>query len=460
VQRSRFGTVLMRFPRRFLIQLGSALTAMACGGGDLVLPSDGAAGIRIVQGDDQVGAPGRPLPDLLVVRLLDQAGNPISGHQVAWVVTAGGGSVTPATGRTGDAGFASAEWTLGPDPGANTLDATADTLGVVTFSAAAGDGSEPSATRSTVSADPSTIPAETGAATITVTVRDAGGDPVPGATVALEATGAGNTLTQPSGPTGADGIATGVLSSTEPGTKQVSAIVNGSVELRETAEVIVTADRAARIALVEGDDQNAPAGASVPVRPAVRVTDEQGQPVSGVAVSFVATGGGGSVEGGDQATGADGVARVDAWTLGGSPGTNVLEARANALQGSPVVFTAEATAVAGGVDHFVFRVQPRDVDEDERFTVEVAMVDAAGNVVPRSGIEILLGLFQEGNDVPSNNHWKGDRAQDTEDGIAVFDDLRVTREGRYRIRAISDDLPELGPHGPEPFLFSDEFEVD
>jgi len=26
--------------------------------------------------------------------------------------------------------------------------------------------------------------------------------------------------------------------------------------------------------------------------------------------------------------------------------------------------------------------------------------------------------------------------------------------------ALTDDLPELGPHGPEPPLFSEEFEVE
>ena len=28
-----------------------------------------------------------------------------------------------------------------------------------------------------------------------------------------------------------------------------------------------------------------------------------------------------------------------------------------------------------------------------------------------------------------------------------------------RLRALTDDLPELGPHGPEPYLYSDFFEI-
>jgi hypothetical protein len=53
----------------------------------------------------------------------------------------------------------------------------------------------------------------------------------------------------------------------------------------------------------------------------------------------------------------------------------------------------------------------------------------------------------------------GNRFRDTSNGVAVFDDLAVTKKGRYRLRALSDQLPELGPHGPEPFLFSIPFDV-
>jgi hypothetical protein len=43
--------------------------------------------------------------------------------------------------------------------------------------------------------------------------------------------------------------------------------------------------------------------------------------------------------------------------------------------------------------------------------------------------------------------------------VAAFD-LGVDRAGRYRLRALTDDLPELGPHGPQPYLFSEVFEIE
>jgi hypothetical protein len=294
---------------------------------------------------------------------MDEAGNGIPGREVVWVVSAGGGTIDPATGTTDAQGFASAEWTLGQSPGPNRVAAEVPGVGMVAFTATGtdddgGGGGGPSASRSTISAEPASIEPGTGNSTITVTVRDEDGDPVEGAAVTLRATGDGNTLTQPSRATGADGIATGTLQSAIPGEKVVSATVNGFVELSRTALVTVT------------------------------------------------------------------------------------------------------SAPAGQVDRLVFVVPPRDVEVNERFSVEVALVDAAGDVVPLSGIFIYVDLFPEGKDVPTNKRMRGERFENTEDGIAVFDRLAVEKKGRYRLRALTDDLPELGPRGPEPYLFSNLFEVE
>src|SRR5215216_5577179 len=64
-----------------------------------------------------------------------------------------------------------------------------------------GTGMVPSTGTSTVSADPASIQVGTGVSTIRVTVRDAAGTPVPGVVVTLSATGSGNTIIQPAGPT-------------------------------------------------------------------------------------------------------------------------------------------------------------------------------------------------------------------------------------------------------------------
>ena len=223
----------------------------------------------------------------------------------------------------------------------------------------------------------------------------------------------------------------------------------------------------AAVEVVEGNGQTAPVGTAVAIRPAVRVLDQNGQPVEGFQVTFVVTGGGGCVTGATRTTGTDGIARVGSWTLGGAPGSNTLEARAGALSGSPVTFTASGTAAEPEpepepepeVDRLVFVTPPRDAAVNETMRVEVALVDADGDVVPLSGIFIYLGLFEDGDDSPSNELLTGERFENTEEGVATFD-LGVDRPGRYRLRALTDDLPELGPHGPRPYLFSEDFEIE
>lgn len=412
-----------------------------------------AASLVLISGSGQTAPPGTEVPDPLVVRVVDAEGNGIAGQAVTWVVASGGGSVDPATSQTDGEGLTSTRWTLGDLPGTNTVSAVASGIGIVGFTATAssGGGPGPSASTSTITADPTSIVAGAETSTITVTVRDASGAPFAGATVTLQATGSGNTLTQPFGSTGANGVVTGTLRSTVPGTKVVSALVNGTVALAQTAQVTVTAAPATTVALAEGDGQTAEEGSTVAVRPAVRVTDGQGQPVAGFGVTFAVTGGGGSVTGASQTTGSDGIARVGSWTLG-APGTNTLEARAGSLAGSPVVFTA--TALASQQLHYEFTIQPVDVAKNQPFTVQVTLKDATGATVPRSGPLMQLGLFRRNRESPTNNWLVGIRELNLANGVATFADLSVNHsEDGFRLRVRSDDLPVIP-------LYSNTFNVE
>ena len=123
----------------------SLVAAAACGGSDLTLPpGEGSTGLEIVQGDEQTGPAGTRLADPLIVRLVDPAGNGTANRTVLWVIKAGGGAVTPATGMTDAEGFASAEWTLGPVPGQNVVEAQVPDIGTATFTSMATGGGGPS----------------------------------------------------------------------------------------------------------------------------------------------------------------------------------------------------------------------------------------------------------------------------------------------------------------------------
>ena len=136
---------------------------------------------------------------------------------------------------------------------------------------------------STVSAAPTTITASNGSSqsTITVTARDAFGNPIAGATVVLAATGTGNTLTQPAGTTSASGVATGTLSSTVAEIKTVSATVDG-LGITQTAAVTVDPAAAAQLLFTQQPTDEADNTAiSPPVHVSVR--DQFGNVVTGFA---------------------------------------------------------------------------------------------------------------------------------------------------------------------------------
>ncbi|HEX2081778.1 MAG TPA: hypothetical protein VHG08_29000 [Longimicrobium sp.] len=88
--------------------------------------------------------------------------------------------------------------------------------------------------------------------------------------------------------------------------------------------------------------QTAVVGTAVAEAPAVRVTDQQGQPLAGAAVTFVVTGGGGTLTGSSATTNAQGVATAGAWTLGPEAGQNTVTATVGSL--APVQFVATAQA--------------------------------------------------------------------------------------------------------------------
>ncbi len=89
---------------------GSPVTFSATG-------TPGAAGqMEIVSGDNQLGVPGNPLADSLVVRVMDVYGNRVEGAAVAFDVIRGAGTANPVTDSTDSAGLARTSYTIPSDP--------------------------------------------------------------------------------------------------------------------------------------------------------------------------------------------------------------------------------------------------------------------------------------------------------------------------------------------------------
>ena len=195
---------------------------------------------------------------------------------------------------------------------------------------------------------------------------------------------------------------------------------------------------AAAIESAGGDNGSGETGQALAQPFQVRVTDEFGNGVPDVSVSWSVTAGGGSIAPTTSTTGGDGTAAATL-TLGPAPGTNTAEAASTGLTGSPVEFTAEATAApaatvqvvnnefqeasvtidagevvrwsyaAGAMDHNIVPVTPNTIPtqptfRDGPFTYQVAFptpgtykyycanhgaVDGAGNTSGMAGVVVV-----------------------------------------------------------------------
>jgi hypothetical protein len=96
---------------------------------DATATADVADSVDIEDGDNQIGIISQPLTDSIVVKVFDQYGNGVPGHDVDFAVGSGGtGSVTPQNTTTDANGEAWTSWTLGPEIAVQTVDVDAGGL--------------------------------------------------------------------------------------------------------------------------------------------------------------------------------------------------------------------------------------------------------------------------------------------------------------------------------------------
>jgi hypothetical protein len=292
-----------------------------------------------------------------------------------------------------------AEWAVN-DP---TVDASWSNLngaGVgIEIRAAGASGPVVSASQSGVSASPTTIAASSGAtpSTITVTARDASGNPVSGAAIVLSATGTGNTITQPAGPTGANGVATGTLWSTVAGLKTVSATANG-VAITQTAAVTVTPAPAATLAFTV-QPSNTTAGGTVTPAVQVEIRDQFGNRATGatndVTVAIGTNPGGGTLSGTTTVAAVAGVATFSNLSVNNAGTGYTLTAAATGLAGA-TSSAFNVTGVPPSPSLSTVAVAPSSITAGgAASTITVTARDAGGN--PISGASVVLAATGTGN---------------------------------------------------------------
>ena len=440
-----------------LASIGFVLaTLLGCGGSGLVLPGNGTpADLKLVNGNEQTGPAGSPLAQPLQVKVVDDRGNPLSGHAVAFALDtdAPGARLDPENASSGRDGIAQSHWTLGAASGTQRVIARMTRAGSaepleVTFTASV----EVGAARKVARVSGNEQSAEVGrrlADPLVVRVTDELDNPVEG--VVVDWTAGEGSLDPASSVTGSDGQAQtswtlGTATGSQSATASSSGLDGSPVRFTATGR----AGGADRLVRVSGDDQSARAGTELENPLVVRLVDKSGNGVPNRAVTWVVATGGGNAEPGTSTTD-DGGRASARWTLGPAEGGNTLNA---VVSGVGVVgFTATATNGGGGggggsgESRLAFRVQPSEADRDQRISppIEVVVLNQAGDLVTQGRFKVKLELT--GSD---NGNLKGHLDEDTRAGVATFDDLKVDREGEYRLRASTDGLPSVD---------SDRFEV-
>jgi hypothetical protein len=189
--------------------------AIGCGS-DLLLPDPPGGGENValtkVDGDEQVGTVGEPLPAPLVVQVLTAREQPASGRLVAFELNSdpAAGEISPDTAVTNDAGQATARWVLGTSPGSHVVVAhlvggEADNQ-VAEFRAAAKAAAPDTLRPASALAQPGRRSRQVDTTPV-VHVVDRFGNPVPDVPVAWQVTAGAGQVEEPITATDADGNA-------------------------------------------------------------------------------------------------------------------------------------------------------------------------------------------------------------------------------------------------------------
>jgi invasin-like protein/Big-like domain-containing protein len=211
-----------------------SLTGATSSAFNITPPAPSATLSTVVAGTPSFSAGGS---SAITVTVQDGLGNPLSGVTVTLSSSAVGDVVTqPST--TTDGSGVTAGSVSATSAGSRTITAVAGGVTLNQKPSLAVSAGAADAGTSTLSVNPASITVGTGSSAITVTVKDAFGNPVSGSAVVLSASGSGNTLNG-GGLTNGSGVATGSLSSTVAEVKQVSATADGTA-ISQTQSVAVT----------------------------------------------------------------------------------------------------------------------------------------------------------------------------------------------------------------------------
>jgi len=167
------------------------------------------------------------------------------------------------------------------------------------------------------------------------------GLPEVGTTVTWSAPGTGASVVPPSGVTDAAGLAATTWTLPQAaGARTATAAVAGAGGSPVSFTATALPGPATQLALKSGNGQTGEVTTVLAIPLKVRAADQFGNGVAGIVITWLATGGGGSVAPPTSTTDTSGA--TAAWTLGATLGAQSAQGAAAGLAGSPVAFAATA----------------------------------------------------------------------------------------------------------------------
>jgi Bacterial Ig-like domain (group 1)/Bacterial Ig-like domain (group 2) len=299
-----------------------------------------ASALAVVSGANQRSLAGHLLPQRVVVRATNRKGAPASGKLVTFHLRGAQGKVDPGSATTDANGRARTQWTLGDDPGVQTLLATVenvDSIAVVDAEA------EPIARNTRVAALVETLRARAGLVlgdSVGVRITDSTGRALQGVPVRWSAVD--GTVESVDARTDSTGVARARWTlAAKVGRQRLRAFV-GAADSRIAPSIIVAtalAGAPATSVVVSGDRQRGAAGHALPKSIVLRVVDAGGNGAADVPVGLSLSGG--AVD--DSALVTDSLGLVKTrWTMGRSAGDYALAAHVDGIK-KPLKLSAHAT---------------------------------------------------------------------------------------------------------------------
>jgi hypothetical protein len=457
-----------------LSALAVVMVFHGCGGDDfgctgpfcVPLGSPEASKLTMGSGAGQTGAPGRELPQPIDVVVTDKDDRPVADVEVRFAVSQGGGSVSSPTVHSDIDGHAQVTWLLGPDLGAQLVQAAA-----ISQSGTPLENSPLTVSAEAVPLPPAKLLIQTAPSDVAqngiplnqqpvIQVLDGDDQPVAGVQVAASIGSGGGTL---NGTTAVVSDAAGLAGYTDlalvgsAGPRTVQFTVSSPDLGVASGPIQLNAGVASEIKAIQPVTYTGIVNSPVSPSPSVLVNDAAGNPVAGVAVTFTPDRDA-SVSPSMVVSNETGIAQVSSWNLGSSTdGHYTLSARVEGSALSPITFSA--TAKAGMARRLQIITQPSpSVQSGVALGQQpvVQIVDLNGNPAPLRDVTILAtiaagpaGALDNASAVTDGN------------GRASFAGLTLTGIiGSYTLTFSAADLPgvnsstiRLGPGAPAKLVY-------